>query len=127
MSRDRRAPRPLAGCKSTSASAASARSAPASTAAASTASELSTRCRRAELVGDVGSEDARLHGGGVGLQRAFHQPGVRARMLAEGDDALDLCILRAALEPRELRVVAVDHRSAAALEPEEDFGLGVRD
>src|SRR5262249_5725533 len=68
-----------------------------------------------------------LHCGGVGLQRAFHQPGVRARVLAEGDDALDLCILRAALEPRELRVVAVDHRSAAALEPEEDFRFGVRD
>src|SRR5262245_31276007 len=48
-------------------------------------------------------------------------------MLAEGDDALDICVLRAALELRELRVVAVDHRCAAALKPEEDFRLGVRD
>src|SRR5262249_59071449 len=51
----------------------------------------------------------------------------RARVLAEGGDALDVCVLRAALKLRELRVVAVDHRRAAALEPEEDFRLGVRD
>ena len=73
--------------------------------------------RRAELVGDVGSKNSRLHGGGVGLQRAFDQPGVRARVLAEGDDALDIGVLRAALEAGELRIVAVDHRRAAAFEP----------
>ena len=61
------------------------------------------------------------------MQRAFDQPGVRARVLAEGDDALDIGVLRAALEAGELRVVAVDHRRAAAFEPQEDFRLGVGD
>ena len=48
-------------------------------------------------------------------------------MLAERNDAADAGILRAPLQPRELRVVAVDHRRAARLEPEEDFRLGVGD
>jgi hypothetical protein len=48
-------------------------------------------------------------------------------VLAKRDDALDTGVARAALEPHELRVIAVDHRRTAALEPEKDFRLGVGD
>ena len=84
-------PRPVAGLSSASASAASARSAPASETAASTASELSTRCLpgRAELVGDVGAENARLHGRAIGLQRELDQPRIGLGVLAERHDARD--------------------------------------
>ena len=81
--------------------------------------------RRAELVGDVGSQNSRLNRGHVRPQRALDQLCVGARVLAERNDALDTGIACAALEPRELRAVAVDHRRAAALDPEEDFRLRV--
>jgi hypothetical protein len=43
------------------------------------------------------------------------------------EDAGDACLLGAALEVRELRVVAIDHRGAAGFEPEKDLRLGVGD
>ena len=52
---------------------------------------------------------------------------MRARVLSEGDDALDARVLGLALEARELAVVAIDHRCTAVPEPQEDFGLGVGD
>ncbi len=82
---------------------------------------------RAELVGDVGAEDARLHGRGVRLQRELDQPRVGLGVLAERDDAADARRLRLLLQPRELRIVAVDDRRAARLDALEDFRLGVGD
>ena len=52
--------------------------------------------RRAELVGDVVAEDARLHGRGLGLQRDLHEPRVGTLALAERHDPLDAGGLRGA-------------------------------
>jgi len=83
--------------------------------------------RRTELIGDVGAENARLHGRAVGLQRAFHQPRLGAWTFAKADDALDAGLARPALEPRKLRIVGVEDRRTAALHPEKNFRLGVGD
>src|SRR5262249_35106645 len=48
-------------------------------------------------------------------------------MLAERNDAIDAGVPGAALQPRELRIVTIEHRGATALDAEEDFRLGVGD
>ena len=82
---------------------------------------------RTELVGDVGSENSRLHRGRVRLERALHEPRIRARVLAERKDAIDTCIPGVACEAGELRIVAIKQGGAIALKPGEDFRLGVGD
>ena len=72
--------------------------------------------RRAELVGDVLAEDARLDGRAVGLQRTPHQPRVGISLFAERDDARNAGRLGGGGEPRVLRVVAVEHGGAARLD-----------
>ena len=82
---------------------------------------------RPDLVGQLGAEDIRLDGRAAGMQRAFDEPRVRLLVLAEGDDAGDAGLLGAALEARELRVVAIDDRGTAGSETEKDLRLGVGD
>ena len=83
--------------------------------------------RRADLVGHIGTEDARLHGGAVALQRVLDQPRLRARIFPKAHDAIDTGLARAALEAHKLRVVGVENRRAAALEPKKYFCLGIGD
>ena len=82
---------------------------------------------RAELVGHVAAENVGLHRRVVGLQRAPDQTCVGLRVLAERDDTFHAGAARPMLQAGEQRIVAVDHRHAAALEAEEDLGLGVGD
>ena len=83
--------------------------------------------RRADLVGEFGSENIRHHGRAMRMQRAFDETRVGLRVLAERHDARDARLLRAALELRKLRDVAVDDRGAARLEAQKDFGFSVGD
>ena len=84
--------------------------------------------RRAELVGDVGAEDARLHGRAVRLQRALEQPCVgarRARRTRRSARRRRCCALRASRPNCGLsRLITA---APPRLEPEEDLRLGVGD
>ena len=73
------------------------------------------------------AENARLHGRGVGLQRELDEPRVGLGVLAERDDAADVRVLRLPLQPRELRIVAVDDGGAARLDALKNLGLRVGD
>ncbi len=83
--------------------------------------------RRAELVGDLSAEDARHRRRAFRMQRVLEQARVGFGMLSEGNDASDARALRVPLQPREMRVVAVDRRCTTRLDPGEDFRLGVGD
>ena len=82
---------------------------------------------RADLVGEVGAEDLRLDRRAVGVQHAFAQPGIGLFVLAERHDSGDAGLLGAALELRELRIVAIEDGGAAGFEAEKNLRLGVGD
>src|ERR1700743_2933485 len=61
------------------------------------------------------------------MQGDGEQPRVGFWIAAEGDDARDALLLRARLQPPELRIVAVEPRGAAGLDAGKDLGLGIGD
>ena len=83
---------------------------------------------RAELVGDVVAENARLHGRGLGLQRDL-QRAARRRLRVRRTRRSARCpaAARRPVQPLELRDIGIDHRGAARLDAGEDLRLRVRD
>jgi hypothetical protein len=63
----------------------------------------------------------------IGQQGDIEQPRIGFGVLAEGDDAFDAGRAGMPLQPREMRIVAIDHGGAARLDAAEDLGLGVGD
>src|SRR5215216_788167 len=82
--------------------------------------------RRAELIGHLPPENAGMDGGRIRLKRNIEQTGVGVPVLAERDHARRNGFGRAP-EPWVLRIVPVEHRGAARLQPKKNLRLGVRD
>ena len=81
---------------------------------------------RAETIADGLPENVGGDVRAVGSELDADEPRLGARCLAEADD-LGAVFERAVLEPLVMRIVAIDDRGAARLEPAEDFRLGVGD
>ena len=83
--------------------------------------------RRADRIGQVLAEHARLHPRRLAVDIAGKKRGVGLRALAEGQDEAHASRAGGIAQSLELRVVAIENGDATALQSTENLGLGVGD